>query len=201
MTSVADIRSLSLLSWTLASRLTLSFHLTRHATSDGKTPVKVLRVSSMMKNDINVRMLNSMSVPSLCLVAHVFQKRYYPVAEVALDDDLSVLRISSDTAFYLQCTAEVCKIIGSTYESCNQSSLFASATFSVDGDNQILLFWRESCRLLVAFFFVGEIGICREDYSQSFFPVIVCPGCKIYFCKDSDYICIFVGLNTLYKYE
>ena len=45
----------ALLSCTLASRLTLSFHLIRQAISEGNTSTNILSIISMMSNDMRAR--------------------------------------------------------------------------------------------------------------------------------------------------
>ena len=103
-------RSLSRLSLELASRLRLSFHLMMQAISEGNMLTSLFRLRMTASKDSRQRMSNIMSIASFSLVTHVLEQGSDPVAEVALDGDLSVFCTSSHSALDLQRTAKFSKV-------------------------------------------------------------------------------------------
>ena len=126
------VMSLSLLSWTLASRFTLSFHLIMHASSDGNMPTRVFRSRSAVSKEMRANILNSMSVSSFSFISHFFEQCSHPVTEITLDGYFPILGASTHSAFNFQSASQFAQVVCSADKSGDQGHLLAAPAFSVD---------------------------------------------------------------------
>ena len=95
-------RSLSRLCFTLASRFTLSFHLSVQAIRDGNIFTILPRRRMTMSTEISARMSKSISIASFCLISHFLEKSGHSVAEITLDGDFSVFCTSAHSALHFK---------------------------------------------------------------------------------------------------
>ncbi len=95
------------------------------------------------------------------------------IAEVALDDDLSVFCCAAYSAGLLKLSAEFFKVVVGTYEAFDECDCFAATLFAVAQDFECLLI-RRRCG---GFGFVGvlilEVGGGGIDYSVATASVLV----------------------------
>ena len=94
------------------------------------------------------------------------------ITKIALDEDVSVLDGSTDSAFSFQEFAELFQLIWLANASGAQGYRVAFSIALIQADDQFLLLWNQRILGIIFFFLKLIVGIGGIDHAKSLFPVL-----------------------------